>query len=149
MKNDAAVESFSFADFEEAETGNMTVAVHGRPTNWVWTFAGPGHDKTIEQSNRLAKERLHQERQIEQQRVNGKKVKLPEEAVDDIRSRNVRMVVDRIVGWSPVKIDGEDYAFTPDNAYKLLINPKRAGLLTQAMEFLAAESSFTPRSATS
>lgn len=150
-KNTAAVETpnFSFSDFEDADTANMTVVIHGRLTNWVWTFAGPGHEKTIEQTNRLARENLHAERKIEQQRLNGKKVVLPEESVDDLRTKNVQRIVERLVGWSPVVIDGKDYPFTPENAFSLLIDRKRPSLLIQAMEFLAAEGSFTPRSETS
>lgn len=143
----ADIPNFSFSDFEDADTAKMTVTIHGRLTDWVWTFAGPGHSQTVEQTNRLAKERLHEERQIEQRRLNGRKIVLPEESVDEVRAANVRRVVDRILGWSPVKFDGEEYLFTPDNAFKLLIDPKRSPLLVQAMEFLAAETSFTPRSA--
>lgn len=142
-----AVPNFSFSDFEDADTATMTVSIHGRRTNWVWTFAGPGHPKTIEQTNRLAKDRLHEDRLNEQRRLNGKKVVLPEESVDEVRAANVQQIVDRLLGWSPVVIDGADYAFSPENAFKLLIDRKRAQLLVQAMEFLAAENSFTPRSA--
>jgi hypothetical protein len=146
-KTTAAAASFSLSDFEDAETGKMTVSIHGRPTDWVWTFAGPGHPQTIEQANRLAKERLHEDRLNEQRRLNGKKVVLPEESVDDVRAANVKQVVDRLIGWSPVVIDGADYPFTPENAFNLLIDRRRPALLIQAMEFLAAENSFTPRSA--
>ncbi|WP_439618307.1 hypothetical protein [Shinella sp.] len=144
---EAAVSNFSFTDFEDADTATMTVAIHGRPTDWVWTFAGPGHEKTIEQNNRLTKERLHEERQIEQRRLNGKKVTLPEEELDDVRAKSVRWVVNRLLGWTPVIIDGTAYPFSPENAFKLLIDPKRASLFVQATEFLTAEGSFTPRSA--
>lgn len=143
----AAIANFSFTDFEDAETGKMTVKIHGKLTDWVWTFAGPGHPQTVAQSNRIAKERLHEDRQNEQRRLNGKKVVLPEETVDEVRSTNVRGVVDRILGWTPVMIDGADYPFSADNAFDLLIDRKRLPLLVQAMEFLAAENSFTPRSA--
>jgi len=138
---------FSLSDFDSADTSSMTVEVNGKLTNWVWTFAGPGHPQTVEQSNRMARERLHQERLKEQAITNGKKWKAAEESVDEVRERNVRSVVERIVGWSPVKIDGQDYPFTPDNAYKLLIDRRRVGLLTQATEFLFADNSFTKRSA--
>ena len=60
-----------------------------------------------------------------------------------------RLLVSRkdLVGWSPVEIGGKDFPFTPENATEFLSHPKRVGVLTQAMEFLASEKSFTPRSA--
>jgi hypothetical protein len=142
----SAIPEFSLSDLEAADTSVMTVEVNGKLTNWTWTFAGPGHPQTVAQSNRMARDRLHQDRQLEQQRLNGKKVKLPEETVDEVRERNVRSVVERIVDWSPVKINGELYPFTTDNAYKLLIDRSRIGLLTQATEFLFADDSFKQRS---
>lgn len=141
------IAEFSMTELEAQDTADMVVEVNGKPTNWVWTFAGPGHEKTIAQSNRLARERLHRDRQIEQQQLNGKKVKLPDETVDEVRERNVMQIVERLVGWSPVKIDGQDYPFSAENAKALLINPKRIGLLTQALTFLGDEQSFTTRSA--
>lgn len=153
-KNSAAVAASSDAfeidsldDFSAADTADMTVTVNGKLTNWVWTFAGPGHPKTVEQTNKAARERLHEARQQEQARVNGKKVKLPEESVEDVRARNVNFVVDRLIGWSPVRIGGQDYPFTPDNARKLIGDPGRISLLTQALEFISDDQAFTRRSA--
>lgn len=143
----SAAEEFSLSDFESADTSTMTVEVNGKLTNWVWTFAGPGHPKSVESMTRLTRDRLHQERQKEQTIANGKKWKAPEDSVDELRKRNVRAVVERILDWSPVKIDGQDYPFTPDNAYQLLIDQRRVSLLAQATEFLFADDSFTKRSA--
>lgn len=143
----AEIAEFSMADLEAADTAEMTVEVNGRPTSWVWTFAGPGHPQAIAQSNRLSRERLHEDRLKEQAITNGKKWKAPEETVDQVRERNVNQIVERLLGWSPVKIDGADYPFTPENAKSLLIDPRRIGLFTQAMEFLSDLGSFTKRSA--
>lgn len=142
------IADFSLDDFDAADTSTMTVMVNGAPTGWKWTFAGPGHPKSIEQSNRLAREELAEQRAIQQARANGKKWKASDETPDELRRENVANVVERLVGWSPVKIDGKDFAFTPENATLLLADPKRVGLLTQALEFLADENSFTRRSAT-
>ena len=141
------ISEFSMADLEAADIAEMTVEVNGKPTSWVWTFAGPGHPQAIAQSNRLSRERLHEDRLKEQAITNGKKWKAPEETVDQVRERNVNQIVERLVGWSPVKIDGADYPFTPENAKALLIDPRRIGLFTQAMEFLSDLGSFTKRSA--
>lgn len=147
-KEQVAVAEFaSFDDFSAADTSDMSVVVNGRQTDWVWSFAGPGHPKAIEQSNRISREKLHQDRQIEQQRLNGKKVKLPEETVDELRSRNVEWIVGRLVGWSPVKIAGELYPFSEENARRLLSDQKNIGLLTQAVDFVSDDASFTKRSA--
>jgi hypothetical protein len=142
----SAIPEFSLTDLEAADTSIMTVEVNGKLTDWTWTFAGPGHPQTVAQSNRMARERLHQDRLKEQSITNGKKWKAPEETVDEVRERNVRSIIERMLDWSPVKIDGELYPFTPDNAYKLLIDRRRVGLLTQATEFLFADNSFTQRS---
>lgn len=142
------IADFSLDDFDAVDTSTMIVMVNGAPTGWKWTFAGPGHPKSIEQSNRLAREELAEQRSIQQARANGKKWKASDETPDELRRENVANVVGRLVGWSPVKIDGKDFAFTPENATLLLADPKRVGLLTQALEFLADENSFTRRSAT-
>jgi hypothetical protein len=150
MKNEAmAPAEFSLSDFDSADEADMTVAMNGSPTTWIWTFAGPGHPKTVELENREARDRLHTERQIEQQRINGKKVKLPEQTVDEIREKNVNWIVSRLLRWSPVRINGEDYPFSPENARALLSDRRKVELFTQALEFLAADASFEKRSATS
>lgn len=142
-----AVTLNSLDDLNSADTGEMTVIINGRPTDWKWYFAGPGHEKTVELNNRLARDRLHRERQIEQAQVNGKKYKSPEESVDEIRARNVENVVARLLGWSPIEIDRQPFEFSAEQARKLLLDPKKIGLLAQALDFLADEASFTQRSA--
>lgn len=138
---------FDLDQLDAADEATMTVVANGALTDWSWTFSGPGHPKTVEQSNRLSRERLHEERQKEQARANGRKWKAPEETVDEVRARNVGFVVERLIGWSPVKMGGKDYPFTSENARALLLDPRKGGLLIQALEFLGEEASFTPRSA--
>lgn len=139
--------AFDLSDLDASDTAVMEIYANGKPTNWLWEFAGPGHPKTIEQSNRIAKERLRKEREIEQAQVNGRKYKPAEETVDEALSRNVQLVVDRLLGWSPIKMDGKDYPFSPENAKALLLDRRKGQLLVQALEFLGDERSFTPRSA--
>lgn len=139
----------SFAAFASADTADMTVVVNGRPTEWQWIFAGPGHDKTLAQTERLSKERLHEGKAIKQAQINGKKYTVAEETPAEKRKENIDYVVERLVGWTPVVIGGEDYAFSEANARALLSDPKNPDLLTQALEFLFADSSFMKRSATS
>lgn len=139
-----AVVSFSMDDFGSADTAEMTVVVNGRPTDWTWTFAGPGHPKAEEQSNRISREALHQQRAQRQAQINGKKWREPEESVEDIRKRGVDYVIERLLGWSPVEINGQDYPFTEDNARALLSQPA-SKLLAQANDFLFDDTSFTKR----
>lgn len=141
------VEFGSFDDFAAADTSDMEVVVNGRLTGWVWTFAGPGHPQTIAQNDRIARESMHEERKLREQQLNGRKVKLPEDTVDERRKKNIDHVVERLVGWSAVKIGGADYPFTKDNARALLGDPAKVSLLTQAFEFLGNETAFTKRSA--
>jgi hypothetical protein len=153
MKTTAAdkapdIAEFSFTDFEAADEADMTVVMNGKPTTWIWTFSGPGHPKTVEMENREARERLHAERMKEQTVTNGKKWKAPDQTVDEIREKNISWIVNRLVRWSPVRINGDDYPFTPENARALLADRKKVALFAQALEFLTADSSFTQRSGT-
>ncbi len=142
----SASAGFDLSAVDTADESVMEVVVNGSPVDWRWTFAGPGHPKTIEQSNRLAKERLRKEKLQEQAVVNGKKWKAEEETVEQALERNVSLVVDRLLGWSPVKMNGQDYPFSTENARALLMDRRKGQLLIQALEFLGEEQSFTQRS---
>lgn len=141
--------SLSFDAFEASDTSTMEVLdVQGNPTGWFWEFAGPGHPKTVALNNRISRERLRKQAQIEQAQANGRKYKADQETPDDVRARNIADLVERLVGWSDIEINGKPFPFTAENATEFLSHPKRTGALVQAMEFLADEKSFTPRSAT-
>ena len=145
---DHIVLDLSLDSLADASIATMNLVVGGRPSGWLWQFAGPGHEKHTAQQNRLSREKLHRDKLIEQARVNGKKWVAPEETPDGVRAENVAYVVERLIGWSPIRIDGADYPFSEENARSLLSDPKRLNVLTQALEFLSADSSFTQRSAT-
>lgn len=149
MTNTAAkaVPSFDLEAFEASDTAKMQVLdAAGNPTGWFWEFAGPGHPKTEAMNNRFARERLRKSAQIEASQVNGRKWKAEQEDPDELRAKNIADLVERIVGWSEVEIGGKAYPFTPESAAEFLSHPKRVGVLTQAMEFVASEKSFMPRS---
>lgn len=149
-ENEKEVETeFDVSDLDAIDESHMTVVSNGKPTSWIWTFAGPGHPKAVEQSNRLARERLAIERQQEQARVNGKKWRAPDERPDEALERNVRIVLDRLLRWSPVKFNGTCYEYSTENARMLLKDPRKGALLLQALEFLGDENAFTKRSANS
>ena len=133
------------ADIDAADESDMAGVVNGKLTTWVWTFAGPGHPKGIAQSNRLARDRLHEDKEKEQARVNGKKWKADEETPDEMRKKNVNYVVERLLRWTPIKLNGEVLTFSPENAMKLLLDPRKISLLIQALEFLNEDKSFIKR----
>ena len=45
------------------------------PTDWTWTFCGPGHPVTVDLSNRVAQVALKRAAARRQAQVNGKKWK--------------------------------------------------------------------------
>lgn len=147
MTTDTPIAEFGAGELDAADESKMTVKVGGKLTTWVWTFAGPGHPKAVDQANRIGRENLHLEREKTQARANGKKWIEPEETVDEARQRNVKFVVDRLLDWSPVRIDGEDLPFSPEAATKLLIDPRKVDIYLQALEFIGGERSFTKSSA--
>lgn len=137
-------------DFAAADTAEMKVRAAGKETGWTWIFAGPGHPKTVEQGNRIARQALKESKRQREAQINGKKWHADDEDIEDIRRRNVDFVVERLVGWSAVKVAGADdkavdFAFSPENARALLIDPAKAGLLEQAYTFLADDENFMRR----
>jgi hypothetical protein len=138
---------FDINELDSATEGEMTVMANGRPTDWVWRFAGPAHEKAVAQNNRVSREQLAKRRMQEQAQVNGKKYKSPEQTPDELLQDNVNFVVERLLGWSDVKMNGEPYAFSEANARILLTDRKKGALLQQAIEFILDDASFTQRSA--
>jgi hypothetical protein len=141
------ITEFSSDDIDALDEAKMVVNLFGKPTTWVWTFAGPGHPKTVEISDRDARARLSLERERDEARINGRTWVEPEETVAGLRQKNVKTVVDRLLSWSPVKIDGQELPFSVDAATKLLLDPRKVDLYLQAMKFLGGERSFTKASA--
>lgn len=137
------------ADIDAADESEMVVTNNGKLTTWVWTFAGPGHPKGIAQSNRMSRERLHEDKMKEQARTNSKKWTKQEDTPDEARRKNATYVVERLLRWSPVKLNGERVEFSDDTAMKILTDPRKISLLVQALEFLNEDASFIKRAATS
>lgn len=133
-------------DLSELDTGDeASLAIKdraGRPTTWIWTFYGPGHPKTIALSNRVSKKFLDEAREKEQAQVNGKKWKAEERSLDDVRQENVRNILERTKGFTPVRINGETIEFSPDAARKLLLDPRKGALFAQISAFLQEEENF-------
>ena len=138
--------TFDVSDLDAIDEAEMVVMVGGKPSGWSFFFSGPGHPQTVAQSNRVAREELNKQRQIEQSRANGKKFKSEQQTPDGLLSDNVAYVMERLLRWSPVKLDGADFPFTQENARALLMDRKKGTLLQQAVDFLLDDNSFTKRS---
>ncbi len=145
----AATEAFDISDLDAADTADMVVMAFGKPTSWIWTFSGPAHPKTVKQSDRLTMERIATEKMERQAQVNSKKYKVPEETVEERRANNVNFIVERLVGWSAVNMNGEPFPFSEANARAVLADRRKIDAFQQALDFLNAETSFMKRSATS
>jgi hypothetical protein len=110
-------------------------------------LAGPGHPQTVDMGNKLSREGLARSKAQEMARVNGKKWKGDDETAEEVLRRTAQTFAGRILGWTPVKFDGEDYPFTTENAVKLLMDPSRGDtLVTQLAEFIGDEKAFMKRS---
>lgn len=148
MKDATTETVFELDELDAADTAQMTVMRRdGTPSTWVWTFAGPGHPKTIALSQKVSRDRLRKEQDQEQARVNGRKWKPEDETPDQLMARNADFIVDRLLGWTPVKFGADPFEFTPENARKILLDPQK-DIAMQALEFLADQRSFTKRSPT-
>lgn len=119
------------------------------PNGWIITLAGPSHQKALAFKNSAQSERLHKVATIEAQQANGRKVKPEIKTPDEEDLRTVKWLVSRIVTWTPVKIGAETIEFSDDAATKLLMRPAMAPYVTQIVDYLVAERSFMPASATS
>ena len=134
------------SELDSADESTMTVMAGGKSTDWQWTFAGPGHPNAVAQSNRVSREALQRQRLFQQAQANTKKYKAPEQTPDELLEDNVAFVLERLLGWSPITMGGEDFPFTQENARKILMDRRKGALLQQAIEFLLDDNSFTPRS---
>lgn len=143
------MDTLDLSDFDTADTADMIVAHPntGEPTTWRITFAGPGHPTTLELSNRSTRARLREERAKEHALMSGREYKPEEKTPDQLRAENVASIVDRILDWTPVAINGEDLPFTRENATKLFADPRKGRLFKQALDFLTADKAFTKGSA--
>lgn len=142
-------ESFDLAELDSADEAEMVVHANGRATDWRWIFAGPGHPRAVDQSNRVAREELQKRRLKEQAQANARKWKAPDQSPEEMIEDNVRFVLERLLRWSPVTMGGQDYPYSQENARALLLDRKKGALLQQAIEFLLEDNSFTVPSAKS
>lgn len=140
---------FDLSAIDAADEGRMEVLAGGKPTGWYWIFAGPGHPKAIEQKKRVAREVLNKAALQEQSQVNRKKWQADKKTLDDVTQENVDFVMERLLGWTEVKLDGQLYPFSDENARKILSDPRKVQLLNQSVDYVSDDNSFTRPSASS
>ena len=119
------------------------------PTGWTWTFYGPGHQITVDLSNRVAQAALKRAAARRQAHVNGKKWKEDEESLDQLRAENVDNIVTRTKGFTPIKLDCQLIEYSAGAARQLLLDRKKGWLLEQITDYLKDEANFIQPSATS
>lgn len=141
--------NFDIEDLRASDEDELEIlGKDGQPTGWKWRMAGPGHPRTIEQGNRVARERLRREEEQERARVNGRKWKGDSQSPDEVIDGHVRFVMERLLGWSEVTIGGKPFPFSEENARTILRDHSlKPSPLVQALEFLGDEASFSGRSA--
>ena len=142
-------EPFDIDELKATETDDLAI-VHpntGAATSWIWTLAGPGHPRSIEAANIAARETLRIARMREQAMANRRKWVEPERTPDEMRTENAKSFAVRVLGWTPARINGQDYPYSTDNCVKLLIDPAYGRVYLQLLEYFSSDESFTKRSA--
>lgn len=112
-------------------------------TGWTWVFAGPGHPTTVAIDREQNARFIAREQAKERAQVNGKKWKGAEETPEELRQRTIDYIVARLLRWSEIELGGEPYPCTPDNARKILGDPRYGLVFDQANTFLRDEKDFT------
>ena len=128
------------------------LAPDGTPTGWKMMLAGPSHPAAVEWSNEQARKRLRDEQQQRAAQANGRKVKIDNRDLEDVRRESVGWVISRILDWAPAirlpMFPGEEFAFSKANAERVFLDPNMAFALNQIVDWLNDERSFTKSSAT-
>jgi len=142
---------FLLDDFDSLLTAEMQVIPPGHlePIGTI-TFAGPGHDQTIAQADRINRRTLQMAAAREQALTSGQTPKATTETPEAIRQRNVEFVADRIVDMS-LMVRGADgqpmkMAFSRDVAVALLADRNKGWLFKACLDFLERDTSFMRRS---
>jgi hypothetical protein len=130
------------ADAQDEATLAIKHPTTDKPTTWVWTFYGPGHPQTVALADRVSKQALRELYDRQQSRLNGKKVKVDEKSLEELRAEQVDSIVQRTKSFTPVKLGDETITFTPEAARTLLLDRKKGWLYKQVTDWLAEDASF-------
>lgn len=136
------IAQISLEQIDAAETATLRILIGGMDSEWDWTFAGPGHPKTLELNQRLFREGQQRDRAAMRNRGG-----IVEESLEEARRRNITPIAARVIGWSDVEVGGKPLPFSEAAALDILLDPKKVEILRQVQDFLTAEDSFRQRSA--
>lgn len=145
---ETAKKPFDISSLAAADEGDLAILdAAGKPTGWVWTFAGPGHPTTVALDRDRNTRLLQREQAKERAQVNNKKWKGDGETIDEFRERNISYIVGRLLRWTEIEMEGKPFACTPENAEKILSDHHFGLVYEQANDFLRDEKDFTKGSA--
>lgn len=146
----AAPAAFELSEIESVDSAwiNVNHPKTGLPTPWRMELAGPGHPATLAIQKEAHRDRLALDRRIENARVNGKKYKADEVDVEADRRQTAERLARRIIGWTPLTVDGKAFEYSPANALVLMTEPRWSRVFEQLVEYLSGEAAFTKGSAT-
>jgi len=141
--------AFDLASLAYTDTAEIEVEhpVTGGPIGWTITVTGPSHPVAIALSDETARRVIQDRHRQTAAQINGRKWKPEEETPDGNREQNARYFARRILGWSKIDIQGEDYPFSQENAVKLLVDQRYQWLYRQIATFFAADEGFIKASA--
>ncbi len=140
---------FDLASVQIADVAKLTIKhpTTSAPTTWIIEIAGPGHPVTEALQNEAQRERLLMQRDQEQARVNGRKWKGPDVDPEGETARTFGRIAKRLLGWSPVTMNGEAFPYSAENALAVMREPRFAWVTTQIIEFLGEDAAFIRASA--
>ena len=140
----AAPALFDLGSITAADTVPLTMRhpITRQATTWVLTLAGPGHPETLAVRNEATRERLEEERAKEVARANGRRWDGPEIDPDRDRAVGIARAARRIVGWSPVTINGVPFPYSRENAQALLTHPDHQWAADQIFNAFADDAAF-------
>lgn len=121
----------------------------GKPTTWVWTIAGPAHPATIaaqEASHAAQVARLASQRQKVKSAVDaGHPVPTFPETLEQIRDDSVSVLAPRVLGWTPVALNGATLDYSPTAVSDLLRDQRYTWVWLWLRERLAVSADFFPQ----
>jgi hypothetical protein len=119
----------------------------GRPSGWKWTLASASHPQNVafqEAETSAARERA---KVITEAQFNGVRYEAAAKTTDQRLRENVQWIVARTLGWTPVRLKGQEYHFSREETENLLIKPEMSFAFEQLVSVLRTDARFMKRSA--